>query len=239
MAKREDLTGRRFGYLEVTAPAEKRNGRVCWTCRCVCGNEHIVSAHDLKAGKVKSCGCMHYWKGKGMRDISGQRFGRLTALYATGKRDGRGSVYWHCRCDCGNETDVTESALLQGNCRSCGCRKREVQKEIASRLHWVDGVCVEWLEKRKYRKDNTSGFRGICRMKNGRYRVSIGFRKQRYYLGTYEKYEEAVQTRLEAERVLHDGFVEAYRRWQEQGGTEPFRYEVIREGKAFRVVSSV
>lgn len=29
-----------------------------------------------------------------IRDLSGQKFGRLTALYPTEKRDKRGSVYW-------------------------------------------------------------------------------------------------------------------------------------------------
>ena len=47
-------------------------------------------------------------RGCGMRakDLTGQRFGRLTALYPTNRRDYKGSVIWHCRCDCGNETDV-------------------------------------------------------------------------------------------------------------------------------------
>ena len=55
-------------------------------------------------------------------------------------------------------------------------------------------------------------------MKNVRYRVSIGFKKQRFYLGTYKEFEEAVQARLEAEKIINEGFLEAYYRWQEQGG---------------------
>ena len=40
-------------------------------------------------------------------DLTGQRFGRLTALYPVEKRD-RGtatSACWRCRCDCGREAD--------------------------------------------------------------------------------------------------------------------------------------
>ena len=45
--------------------------------------------------------------GRRPADLSGRKFGMLTAKYATEKRDKRGSVYWHCVCDCGNEVDVT------------------------------------------------------------------------------------------------------------------------------------
>lgn len=112
----EDLTGRTFGLLTVVGREESRNGRSRWLCRCTCGGEKIVTAHDLKAGKVKSCGCF----------------------------------------------------------------KKENQEKIVDRLHRVDGTCIEFLEKRKYRKDNKSGFRGVFRTANGRYRVSIGFRGRPY-----------------------------------------------------------
>ena len=52
----EDLTGRVFGTLTVLYRTENRNGRTCWMCRCSCGNERAVTARDLKAGKVTSCG---------------------------------------------------------------------------------------------------------------------------------------------------------------------------------------
>ena len=174
-------------------------------------------------------------RGKKIRDITGQRFGRLTALYVTEKRDGKGSAYWHCRCQCGNEIDVTESSLMYGNYQSCGCRKREVQKAIPSKLHRVDHTCLEWLEKRKSRKDNTSGFRGVSRTKSGRYRASIGFKNQRFHLGTYEQFEDAVKARLAAEEVIHDGFVKAYHRWEKERSQEPFVFEVTKEEGGFRI----
>lgn len=75
----EDLTGRRFGKLVAVKKLESKNGRTRWECRCDCGNMHISTAHSLKAGKCTSCGCGHYVRGRGITDISGQRFGRLTA----------------------------------------------------------------------------------------------------------------------------------------------------------------
>ncbi len=235
----EDLTGQRFGHLTVLRAVPNRNGRRHWECRCDCGKIHVVSAHNLKAGKVKSCGCQQYQTGVKGCDITNQRFGRLTALYPTEKRDGKGSVVWHCRCDCGKELDLAEGALVHGNYRSCGCLREEYRKNINKQLHLIDGTCIEWLEKRKYRSDNTSGFRGVYPLKNGKFRVSIGFKRQRFHIGIFSSFQEAVQARLDAEKVIHEGCVDAYRRWKEQGEETPFVFEVIKTENGFQVYSNV
>jgi len=61
-----------------------------------------------------------------MKDISGKRFGMLTALYPTGEKTSRGSYFWHCKCDCGNEKDIPSGDLLSGHTGSCGCRSLAV-----------------------------------------------------------------------------------------------------------------
>ena len=55
------------------------------------------------------------------KDLTGQRFGKLTAVHATDKRADQGSLVWLCRCDCGNEKEVSSKRLLRGKVRSCGC----------------------------------------------------------------------------------------------------------------------
>ena len=217
----EELEGRQFGYLTVLYRAENWKGRVRWVCRCRCGREKSVLARNLKSGRVQSCGCKRKVEPHNKVNLEGKRFGRLTVLYETGKRDKKGSVYWHCICDCGNETETAESALVGGTCRSCGCLRKENQQKIVQQLHRVDGTCVEWLEKRKSRKDNTSGFRGVYRMKNGRYRVDIGFKRDRFYLGTYAELQEAIDVRMEAEKKIHSGFLEAYKEWEERAAEDP------------------
>lgn len=57
-------------------------------------------------------------------DISGQRFGRLTAGDVVGATAGRQTL-WRCACDCGAETVVGLSQLRSGMTRSCGCLGRE------------------------------------------------------------------------------------------------------------------
>lgn len=217
----EDLTGQQFGELTAVSRAENRNGRTAWLCRCSCGRMKTVTAHDLKAGKCKSCGAAGHGRGRKKVDLRGCRFGKLTAVCPTERRDRKGSVYWHCVCDCGNETELTESALKYGNYQSCGCVKKEKQKNIAKQLHMVDGTCLEMLEKRKYREDNTSGFRGVYKMKERKYRVNIGFKRKRFYLGTYSSFDEAVEARMEAEKMIHEGFLDAYRKWEERAEKDP------------------
>lgn len=39
----------------------------------------------------------------------GNKYGRLTVLYKVESR--KGQAYWHCRCDCGNEVDVSGTSL--------------------------------------------------------------------------------------------------------------------------------
>lgn len=240
----EDLTGRRFGLLTVLRRVANQNGRTCWLCRCDCGNTHVVTAQNLKAGKTASCGCLIHQKHTGIADIANLRFGRLTALFPTEKRDAKGSVYWHCRCDCGTQLDITEDGLVHGNYRSCGCLKKEIQMDIVNQLHRIDGTCVEWLEKRKHRSDNTSGFRGVYKSENGRYRVFIGFKRKRFYVGTYKNFEEAVAGRLEAETAIHDQFVKAYYRWKdtlEKGGAPPapLVFDVTKENGCFRIHTNI
>ena len=55
-----------------------------------------------------------------IKDISGQRFGRLVAVERVGVNKRRYSM-WLCKCDCGNTAIVGVSQLTGGNSRSCGC----------------------------------------------------------------------------------------------------------------------
>lgn len=58
----KDLTGKRFGNLEVLERSRDSlspNGRIhpMWLCRCVCGTEKVIKGDKLKDGRIKSCGC--------------------------------------------------------------------------------------------------------------------------------------------------------------------------------------
>lgn len=61
----------------------------------------------------------------GVLDLTGQRFGRLTAIELRG-RSKSGNAFWLCRCECGVEKIVVSGALRSGNTTSCRCYHREI-----------------------------------------------------------------------------------------------------------------
>lgn len=101
-----DLSGQVFGDLTVLNRSEhqRKNGGVWWTCRCSCGKIYECPATLLVKGRRTHCGCKTN-RGR-PADIAGEKFNRLTAIYPLTERDDRGSVMWHCRCECGNEVNV-------------------------------------------------------------------------------------------------------------------------------------
>ena len=60
-----------------------------------------------------------------IKDISGNRYGRLVAVEYAGKNR-QGKSIWKCKCDCGNEKNITASDLSSGRVNSCGCLRKEV-----------------------------------------------------------------------------------------------------------------
>jgi hypothetical protein len=59
-------------------------------------------------------------KTRWFKDISGQRFGRLTAIDPVRSEKAR-NTFWRCLCDCGNEAIVRGTYLRSGHTLSCGC----------------------------------------------------------------------------------------------------------------------
>jgi len=54
------------------------------------------------------------------KDISGERFGKLTAISFAG-RNKHGKALWLCKCDCGQEKSILLNSLTGGKTKSCGC----------------------------------------------------------------------------------------------------------------------
>lgn len=126
-----DITGQRYGNLVAKKYiiTEKK-----WLCKCDCGNDYLARRDWLVSGRVISCGCNQHK----INDISGRKFGKLTAVYPTDKRTSNRHVIWHCVCDCGNELDVSRDKLIQGITKSCGCLisyGEEIIAKILTQLH--------------------------------------------------------------------------------------------------------
>lgn len=118
----EDLSGKRFGNLQVVSRAPRPEGLTSagayWLCKCDCGNEKIIMGKSLRTGKTISCGC----HSQDIVDIVGNRYGKLVVISqdCTRRQEGNGT-YWMCQCECGKIVSVQKSNLLGGNVQSCGC----------------------------------------------------------------------------------------------------------------------
>lgn len=61
-------------------------------------------------------------------DITGQKFGRLTALRYV-YTDKWGCAVWECQCECGNIIQATVSELRAKRVQSCGCLAKDVGRQ--------------------------------------------------------------------------------------------------------------
>ena len=101
-------------------------------------------------------------------DITGQIFGRLTAIEkCVDKPKGKGA-YWNCRCECGNVVVANVRDLRSGNTKSCGCLRTDRVIEVCtkhgmskSRLHAVWRSMIQRCTNPNDRYFNDYGGRGI------------------------------------------------------------------------------
>ena len=196
-----DLTGQTFGELTVMHRAEhqRKNGGVWWTCRCTCGNTYDTPGTLLMKGRWTHCPSRVHERNYASNDITGQRFSRLVAEYSTDKRDSKGSVIWHCRCDCGNTIDVSYNCLVYSSMKSCGCQKMEHNGKLQDNLTRIDRTSLDMIKSRKVFANNTTGYRGVYFIR-GKYVAKIVFQQKGYYLGSYNNIADAVKARQQAEK---------------------------------------
>ena len=131
--KLNDLTGQSFGRWTVLRRGENKGKATGWLCRCACGNERNLFGYALSHGQTESCGCLsaHRTGERSLVDLTGRTFERWTVLHRSANKGIR--VAWRCRCECGNERDVTGLGLTSGDSKSCGCLKRERSSRLRTR----------------------------------------------------------------------------------------------------------
>ncbi len=150
------------------------------------------------------------------KDLTGQKFGRLTVL-SRGENKGINTM-WNCICDCGNIKEFYRSGLMCGGSQSCGCllvdrlfEKGVVKKLDETRqkhLNVDSGTLVHSLY-RKTRRDSQTGVKGVSYEKNtNKYRARITFKGKIIELGRHVKLEDAVEARKEAEEKYFQPVIE-------------------------------
>jgi hypothetical protein len=126
-----DLTGRHFGRLVVLGRSGRNaRGEITWLCACDCGKTKAVVGYSLTMGMTNSCGS--HPKGRSIRDLQGQRFGRLVAV-SLAYVSSRKTAMWSCVCDCGKTVVVLGTHLTNGHTTSCKCLQLEMFARLTTR----------------------------------------------------------------------------------------------------------
>lgn len=224
-----DLTGKKFGKLTVIEQGPdllySNTRRSAWYCKCDCGNPEkvLICSDSLRGGHTKSCGkCIFadVYSKNNVYDLSGE-YGVCTM------RDGNTFIFdledydkikqftWHLS---GREYIGTTI-----NYESNSNKPKETLmihrlimgvQDISWKECVVDHINGNVYDNRKCNlrvvsqfqnsmnqkksKNNTSGNTGVSKYKD-KWGASIKVNSQKIFLGLYEKYEDAVKTRKEAE----------------------------------------
>lgn len=128
MAKAIDLTNQQFGRLTVIERGPNIGKAVAWYCKCNCGNPNqiLVRGDHLRRKEILSCGCLQKETfsniaKKNKRDLTGQKFGKITVLSLDEEKKYHNGLVWICQCDCGNIVSIPSMHLINGHTQSCGC----------------------------------------------------------------------------------------------------------------------
>ncbi len=152
-------------------------------------------------------------------DLRGKTFGYITALEPTSKKRRRDTI-WRCVCKCGKEIEVASSLLTQGNTTSCGCLNIEI---LQFQNRYVEGTSLrQALENRPISDRARSGYTGV-QFRRGKWNATITYKGKKYYLGTYDEIEEAVNARARAKELVMEDAARLYDKYAFLYGEKPCR----------------
>ena len=116
--------------IKLIKYTKKVNGH--WFGKFLCPYPHDTPQYfecnidSVVQGRTKSCGCQRYihsaenGKKRG-QDLTGKKFGKLTVIKDSGKRNGGNHVLWECKCSCekGETIFLRTDDLISGKIICC------------------------------------------------------------------------------------------------------------------------
>lgn len=99
-------------------------------------------------------------------ELTGKRFGRLTAIQRVGKQGKK--FMWDCVCECGKSVSVRVDHLTSGRTRSCGCilsdwirETKTVHGKTGTRVYRIWRDMINRCHYERYHERHLYGGRGI------------------------------------------------------------------------------
>lgn len=210
-----------YGYIKVLSLTDRPYRT--YNCRCLkCGKDTVLNGHDIYRFAETGCGECRTAESMNQKALGyvGHRFGHLLVkgyaglkIRQTPQKSYRYSSMV-CECDCGYVAEYPLNRLLYGGakaCDKCGEKNLDLGREFVKETA-VDGtVPITLSSKRKVNKNSTTGVRGVSYMeRQGKYRAYINLKRKQYYLGSFDKLEDAIEARKIAEGKIYGDFFKWY-----------------------------
>lgn len=118
-------------------------------------------------------------------DITGLKFGRLTAIRNTGNRTKCRHVIWEFSCDCGKISEHSKSRVVCGSTKSCGCAVKDsiVERSTKHGMRWTKEYSA-WRGAKERTKSSSE--------KNKEYYADKGVSMSSEFLESFETFYECI-----------------------------------------------
>lgn len=232
LSKALDLAGVRFGrwtavdrnLAKQTEQFERTGHQTAyWNCICDCGSVGVVATGNLTNGMSKSCGCyglerrrasknvkFNEWRFEGECAIGVDHTGRefiidksdyeIVSKYCW-RVDPHGYVVANQKQ--GTNRVIKLHRVLMDALPDEIIDHRDQNKLNNTRSNLRKATKGQNNANIKRRADNTTGYTGVKLTSRGKYQAQISANGKRYYLGTFDALEDAVNARHYAEQIIH------------------------------------
>lgn len=225
------VAGETYGIIKVVSDVKDVSRRGCkkWLCKCGrCDKTFIYKGEQIL--KYKDAGCVECREEERLKKriewantFVGKTYSYIKIVSYNGI-DKNNQIIMLTEClNCGSMTTIPLARITNGQakrCANCNINNLKRGHEI-SKIASVDGTNVLTIDgRRSVNKNSSTGETGVSYShKTGKYRAYINFKRKPYHLGLYEKKEDAVNARKEAEKNIYGNFINRYRneypeRWE-------------------------
>lgn len=241
----EDLTGRRFGRLTVIKEYELNyllSENKKWRCVCDCGNEVVVQRGALTSGSTQSCGCLQ--KELMSARQSKENTYNLNGDYGIGWTTNTNKEFYFDLEDYDKIKDYTwiEDMAVEDyhslRAHKKGTNKKVKMSEVLGyknydhvnrnpfdnrKANFRLATAQENARNRSLPKNNTSGFIGVSWDKeSNKWLAYIRLDNKQKKLGRFVNKEDAIRTRLRAEKQYFGEFAPQRHLFKEYGIEDDF-----------------